>query len=110
MTLEPCGMCVWPRPRMAPMLSEGKMKPRPMRPKMAQLTSSAMMAPGRLRSMVTMSANEVASNARPMLTNRCVGWRSARRPTMAMVTASTRPAGSKMPPTYDADKPSPICM
>ena len=38
-----------------------------------------------------MSANEAVSSTRPMLTSRCVGWRSARRPTMAMVTASTRP-------------------
>jgi hypothetical protein len=28
-----------------------------------------------------------------------VGWRSARRPTMAMVTARTRPAGNRMVPT-----------
>ncbi|MDT4888514.1 hypothetical protein FQZ97_1250740 [compost metagenome] len=60
--------------------------------------------------MVTMSANDAASSTRPMLTSRCVGCRSASRPTMAMVTASTRPAGSRMVPTYEADRPRPICM
>ena len=39
-----------------------------------------------------------------------VDCRSARRPTTAMVAASTKPAGSKMVPTCDADRFRPSCM
>ena len=79
------------------------MKPSPMRPRMAQRHQQPRWrCPGRC---VTISANEVASSARPMLTSRCVGWRSASRPTSRIVTASAKPAGSRMVPTYDGESP-----
>ena len=81
------------------MFSEGRMKPSPMRPRIAQAISSGVIQAGWSGGMVTMSANDALSSTSPMLTSRWVGWRSVRRPTTAMVTASTSPAGSRMLPT-----------
>ena len=73
----------------------------------AKITSSQMPLSSLSR---IISANDSANNASPMLTSSHVGWRSARRPTSAMVMASTMPAGSMIVPTCEAESCSPSCI
>ena len=107
MALDPCEISALSSGRMAPRLSDGRMKPRPTRPTRVTATSSHSAVPGRTS---TMHANDTASSASPVPTSSGVGRRSARRPTSAMVTASAMPAGSMMVPTCEADSCSPSCM
>ena len=107
MALAPCGISGLARGRIEPRLSEGRMKPSPMRPTMAKATSSHSVL---LRSSSSISAKEAASSASPMLTSSQVGCRSASRPTPAMVKASTMPAGSMMVPTCEAERCRATCM
>ncbi len=108
MTLEPCEISSWCSPRMAPRLSEGRMKPRPTRPTMAQLVSSHSTLDA--RPMLTIPANDSVSSASPIDTSQRAGIRSAQRDASAMAPPSARLAGSSTVPTCAADRPSPICM
>ena len=71
------------------------MKPNPMRPTMIQTHSQARPWAG---CTVKFMAKDKASRHSPNMTSREAGKRSARRPTMLMVTASKMPEGSKAAP------------
>ena len=105
--LAPCAIRSFCSPRIEPRLSDGRMKPNPMRPRMPNATTTHS---GVSRCTTSTSANDAASSASPMLTSTCVGWRSARRPTSAIVTASARPEGNNSVPTCEADNCSPSCI
>ena len=105
--LEPCDSRVVGKGRSEPRLSDGRIKPRPMRPSVAQTTSTHN---ADVKVMVPIKANEVASKASPVLTSSQVGCLSASLPTKAIVMASTSPAGSRMVPTCEADSLRPSCM
>jgi hypothetical protein len=105
--LAPCEMKPAGSPRIAPTLSEGSTKPRPMRPITAHATihHSELAVP-----TVTISPNEAASSVNPNATRRPNGKRSARRPASGIVSASTKPAGSSAAPAWLGGSARAICM
>ena len=64
-TLEACGISVLGKLLKAPRLSEGKMKPKPMRPKITNTQSRVKPAAGCTKGM---RANDEANSAKPRLT------------------------------------------
>ena len=107
MPLDPCAISPGGRPRIAPRFSDGSTKPSPIRPTMAH---SEIIHSGEPRPTQIISTNDSASSASPNETRRCTGTRSVNRPATAMVSASTRPAGSSTAPACDGGRPSAICM
>ena len=105
--LAPCEMKPSGRPRIAPRLSDGSTKPRPMRPidGHSVISHSAVARP-----TVIISANDAASSSSPVATMRLTGSRSARRPASGIVSASTMPAGSSTAPACDGGRCSATCM
>ena len=81
--------------------------PRPSRPTTAQrvMSASEVAVP-----TPSIRKNDAASRTRPALTMRLTAMRSAKRPAIGIVTASTRPAGSSTAPACDGGRCSASCM
>ena len=105
--LEPWAISVFATPCIEPRLSDGRIRPRPSLPITAQdvISASEVAVP-----TPTIRKNDAASRTSPTLTMRLTATRSARRPAIGIVTASTRPAGSSTAPACDGGRCSASCM